>query len=376
MSLYDALKVPRNASSDQIRDAYKKLVRTEHPDKGGDAENFKKIQKAYDILKDDNKRMMYDQTGNENEGGGQPQGPGMDFGNIFNMFGGGGMPGMPGVFPGGFPGMNHQQQSQIRKKKNGKAPARVTQLPLNLRDFTNGRVFRIQLERQKFCKECKGEGSTSLKSCSPCNGSGQRTQHIQMGPFMMQNTGPCDICGGQGKQKGDSCWECKGAGLLKEEKSLEIRIEPGMAPGNTIVFSGESSDSQDYTESGDVIIELQSSDEKTPWVRKGDDLHSSVTITFAQSLVGCKIAIESHPSFDTRVVFSIKAGVINGEELRIAGYGMPKRGSSAKGDAVLTVNIAKPNLSEKECLQKTEHLLKSLFSISELPLIENDHIVL
>ena len=197
-----------------------------------------------------------------------------------------------------------------------------------------------------------------------------------MGPFMMQNTGPCDVCGGQGKQKGDSCWECKGAALLKEEKTLEIRIEPGMAAGNTIVFSGESSDSQDYTEPGDVIIELQASDEKIPWARKGDDLHASVSITFAQSLVGCKVAIDSHPAFDTRVVFQIKAGAINGEELRIAGYGMPKRGSSTKGDAVLTINTVKPNLSERECLQKTEHLLKSLFSVSELPLTENENVVL
>ena len=360
MNLYGALGLSRDANAQQIRESYKNLVRTEHPDKGGNAEKFKEIQKAYDVLRDDGKKSFYDQTGQiqgEDGGNGGNSGMpfgfgGMDMGNMFNMF-----------------------NNSPRKKRAGKAPPRITQISLNMKDYYQGRSYKIQLERQKFCTGCKGEGSTSMKSCAGCNGSGIRTQMIQMGPFMMQNQGPCDMCRGQGKQKGDSCWTCKGSGFTKEEKFFEIRIEQGMAPGNTIVFSGESSDTSDYAEAGDVVIELQAADETIPWQRKGNDLHANVVITFSESLVGCSITITGHPGYETGVIFPIPSGIINGEQVKFSGYGMPKKGSGAKGDAILTVSVNKPTESEREVLVKNYDVFNGLFSVVARTKLATDHTV-
>lgn len=373
MNLYGTLGLERGASTEQVRDAYKGLVKKAHPDRGGDAEKFKQIQKAYEVLSDDGKKAYYDQTGQipgEDGGGGgggqgHPFGFGgvgggipVDIGNIFNMFG------MP---PGGIP--------PGRRKKQGKAPSRITHIPLTLKDYYNGRAFLVQLEKQKFCKDCKGDGSTLMKSCAGCNGSGMKKQIIQMGPFMMENSGPCDMCGGQGKQKGDSCWTCKGSGFTKEEKGLHVRIEPGMAAGNTITFTGESSDTQDYAEAGDVIIELQAADEQSPWERKGDDLHTKVRITYGQSLVGYAVRIASHPGYTGPVVFGIPPGTVNNEVISVKGYGMPKRGTSEKGNAVLTVEVLKPSASEYESLMKARELLINLFQVSAPIKQDGDHFI-
>jgi DnaJ family protein A protein 2 len=198
---------------------------------------------------------------------------------------------------------------------------------------------------------------------------------IQMGPFMMENQGPCDMCSGSGKQKGDNCWSCKGACFTKEEKKLQVRIEEGMMPGQTVVFSGESSDTPDYTEAGDVVIELQAADESVPWIRKGDDLHATCSITYSESLVGTAVRIKDHPGYDGSVVFSIPAGTINGEQNTFKGYGMPKRGSSLKGDAVLTINVIKPSALELKSLLQTRDLLVNLFQVKGLARVDGDHYV-
>ena len=363
MNLYEILGLQKNANSQQIREAYKTLVRKEHPDKGGNAEKFKKIQKAYDILSDDEKRVYYDQTGDSgdqphNEGHGHGHGHGFGFGqghmpDFFNMFG--------------------QGQAPRNRKRAGKAPARVTHIPLTLRDYYQGRLFQIQLDRNRFCKDCKGEGSTSLKTCAGCNGVGSKRQIIQMGPFMMENQLPCDMCDGSGKQKGDSCWTCKGSCFTKEEKKLEVKIEAGSMPGNTVVFSGESSDTPDYTEAGDVVIELQAADETVPWTRNGDDLHAASQIGFSESLVGCTVRISDHPGFTSHVVFSVPAGTLNGDKIRVKGYGMPKKGRSEKGDAIITITVAKPTVAEYKSLVQSRELITNLFQVVEPVKVEGDH---
>ncbi len=375
MNLYETLNLPRGANAQQIRDAYKTLVRTAHPDKGGNAEQFKKIQKAYDVLRDDSKRQYYDMTGEvpgeSGDGGG---GGGMSAGMQF-PFPGGGIPvdihNLFGMFGGGRGG-----GVGPKKKKQGKAPPRVSHIALNLRDFYHGRSFRMQLERQRFCKDCKGDGSTSMKQCEDCHGSGTKVSMVQIGPMVLQNQGPCDKCNGAGRQKGDQCWTCKGGGLSKEEKTLEIRVEPGMAPGMTIVFSGESSDSPDYTEPGDVVLELQEADEESPWQRLGDDLQTRITLSYSESICGTTVRISSHPGFDAGVVFRIPAGVLHTEQLRYKGYGMPRRGGKGTGDAILVIQSTKPSVAERDILEKgTLDQLRTTMSRESKIQSDKDHVV-
>ena len=162
--LYNILGVSRNADESEIKKQYRKLCLTHHPDKGGDEEKFKKIQKAYEVLGDDKRRKMYDQMGivDENESGGMPfgGGGGVDLGSIFaNMFGGGfnpfdQAPNMPG------------------RMKRHKPQPKVHEIPVSLYDFYYGKQIKIQFERQKFCLSCKGEGFSSFKTCNSCNGQG------------------------------------------------------------------------------------------------------------------------------------------------------------------------------------------------------------
>jgi DnaJ-class molecular chaperone len=148
-----------------------------------------------------------------------------------------------------------------------------------------------------------------------------------------------------------------------------------MMPGQTVIFSGESSDTPDYTEAGDVVIELQAADENGPWLRKGDDLHASAQITYSDSLVGSTVRIGGHPGYEGFVVFSVGPGTINGEQIVFKGYGMPKRGLGVKGDAVLTINVAKPNGDELKSLLQTRDLLVNLFQVKGVGRVDGDHYV-
>jgi DnaJ-class molecular chaperone len=148
-----------------------------------------------------------------------------------------------------------------------------------------------------------------------------------------------------------------------------------MMPGQTVVFSGESSDTSDYTEAGDVVIELQAADENCRWFRKGDDLHVNVQISYSESLVGTTVRIEGHPGYEKAVVFPVGPGTINGENIHFKDYGMPKRGLGVKGDAVLTINIIKPNDIELKSLLQARELLVNLFQVKAIERVDGVHYV-
>lgn len=359
--LYAVLGVQKGADAAEIKRAYKKLVVTEHPDKGGNEERFKEIQGAYEVLSDDQKRGFYDATGQVpgEDGGGGGGGGGFPFG-----MGMGGM-GMGGPFPFDirdlFGGLGGGMRGRQAKRQGGKAPARSTQLPLSLNDYYHGKSFQIRLDRQKFCTGCKGEGSKSTQSCAPCHGTGTAKQIIQMGPMMMESHGPCPTCQGEGKQKGPPCNECSGSGFMKEHKDLEIHILGGMSPGETIVFPGVSSDVQGYKEAGDVVIELQAADEDLIWSRDGKLLKTSVVITLTESLLGSIVRIDGHPGFPDGCFVEIPQGTQNAHELRIPGLGMPlEKGGKTYGDGLITVRV-QPTKEEYESLKVQQLFLETIF---------------
>jgi DnaJ family protein A protein 2 len=373
--LYSILGISKGADSSEIKKAYKKLVMTEHPDKGGSEERFKEIQGAYEILSDDQKKSYYDQTGElpgENGGGG---GGGNPFGFPGNPFGGGSPFGGSSPFGGGgaFPfdirdlfgnmGRGPRAGPTGNGPSAGKAPARSTQLPLGLHDFYHGKTFRINLERQKFCSGCKGEGSKVLQSCSACHGNGTVRQIIQMGPMVMESNGPCPQCSGQGKQKGEACGDCAGSCFVKQQKDLEIHIKPGMKPGDTLVFAGESSDVQGYKEAGDVSVELQAADENHCWVRDGTTLKTTVKLCLSESLLGTVISLPGHPGFPAGCVFAVKSGVQHIQVLKYKGLGMPLSGKPGSfGELHVTFNVT-PTSEELSVLQSQKMMLESLFKV-------------
>ena len=272
--LYEILGVPKTASSDEIRKAYRKLAPKLHPDKeGGSQEKFQELQNAYEILSDADKRQIYDTYGEEGlkEGGGG--GGGMDIFDLLMNRGGGG---------GG-------------KKAKPKSKSMLHPLKVTLEDIYCGNSKFLEISRYRICPTCDGSGSKDKGAetkCSGCKGQGRKTivQRIPMG--MVQQVVDCDECRGTGTKIADKdkCKECKGQKAVQKAKALEIHIDKGAADGKRYTFAGESDEVPDVTP-GDIIVEIQV--EKHPkFTRKGADLIYKAEVSLLQALTGFECVFE------------------------------------------------------------------------------------
>jgi DnaJ-class molecular chaperone len=335
-NLYERLGVDKKAGAADIKRAHQRLVKTHHPDKGGDAEEFKKIQQAYEVLMDSEKRRMYDMTG-AIPGEEPPM-------QEMNM--GAGMPGMPfGVpFPFNmadlFPGGGRPKQGPI--KKGYKGPPKVDRLPLSLEQFYYGHTIQMSFDRMKICTDCRGSGAAEKESCGECGGQGQISRTMMMGHMVMQTVGPCTGCNGEGMKTRRACEPCGGTGRVKELRQLEVAIEPGMNPGDQLKFSEACSETLEYDVAGDVIIILDEAESAAGWVRRGADLHQTIVIGLADSLCGCVHTVDDHPKVregEEVVRVRVPAGVVTGDVLKIEAYGMPMKGGGGYGAMILTVRV-------------------------------------
>jgi DnaJ family protein A protein 2 len=353
-SLYENLGLERGADQQEIRRAYLKLSKTEHPDKGGDAERFKVIQNAYEVLSDEQKRAVYDQTGqvqgDEQQGGGMPFGFPFDIGAMFGGMGGG--------FP--FPGMGMGGGGQSRRQKGRKAPPKIHEINLSIHDFFHGKTIQLKFERQRFCDKCKGEGSDTFQQCGECNGSGSVERHMMIGPGMHAvSRGPCAPCGGAGKRAQGTCSKCRGTKFSNHEKILKIEIVPGMKPGESMTFPNECSDHPDFEEPGDVHIVMREADESSTLNRMGDDLSNTVNINLRDSLLGCKRTLQGHPAHPKGLVVEIPPGTIRGDTVVIQGEGMPCVGNTKRGNLQLIISMEVTE-DEKKLLTNNAPMMKTI----------------
>ena len=327
---YARLGVSRTATQEEIKKAYRKEALVHHPDRGGDTAAFQKIEAANSVLSDPQKRAMYDATGSVSE---MPNGPpfGQPFGGgpfnvniseIFgSMFGGRG-------FPGGFTGGGG---GSPRKAPVG--PHKLHEIGVSLSEFYHGKQFELRMKRDTLCSTCDGHGGMHVETCETCHGSGVKVSQVQMGPMMMIQQGPCDGCGQKGKKVRDTCTVCSGKRVTESESVLQVKIEPGMKEGERIVFAGKCSESPDFDRPGDVILVLRaSSAEKGSWVRQEATLLHTVTLTWAEALLGFERVLEDHPSGRPLHIVWTGGFIKDAEVLRVPGWGMPSRGTSDKGD--------------------------------------------
>jgi len=344
-SLYEILGVSKTDSCTTIKKAYFKLARLHHPDKGGDPEKFKEITKASDILTDETKRKIYDETGMTDENMMERQAQGF--------------PGFPGAPAGGFPfefNMNDlfggmfgnppvgPQRGPIRKQR--KPPATVQTIPIRLEQFYLGHRFEIQINRQSFCTKCDHSGAKAKETCRKCNGQGAVTQVIQMGPMAMHTTGPCLDCQGKGERMIEVCAPCNGTGFMNESRKLTVNITPGMRAEESFLFPEVCSDHPAFERPGDAQIMLQE-DPADPayrqFKRTGDrfqHLETTLTLSLAQSLLGGVIRIDGHPGYDEGLFVQIPSGSFQNDHYVLKGFGMPLPGNMGQyGDLLIRIQV-------------------------------------
>ena len=374
-SLYDTLGVSKSDTCTAIKKAYLKLTRIHHPDKGGDAEKFKEITKASDILTDERKRRIYDETGMTDEQmmeRGQAPGGGFPFP--------GGMPGMPGMPPGGFPfefNMNDLfgnmfgnppvgQRGPVRKQK--KPNPTIQTIPITLEQFYLGHRFDININRQSFCTGCDHSGAKSKEICRKCNGQGAITQVVQMGPMAMHTTGPCHDCQGKGERVIEVCGPCSGSGFINDSRKLSVNIVPGTRAEETFHFPEVCSDHPAFERPGDAHIMLQE-DPADPafkaFKRIGDrfqHLETKISLSLSESLFGCVVKIENHPGYDEGLFIQIPAGSFQNDTYCIRGFGMPLSGNiGSYGDLFLRIDVTISAMDRSSFTAHAAELLTPLF---------------
>lgn len=342
---YEVLEISKNASSDEIKKAYRKMALKYHPDKNpGDKEaeeKFKEAAEAYEVLSDENKKARYDQFGHAGVGGaggfgGGGFGGGMSMEDIFSQFG----DIFGGHFGGGFGGFGGGGRPQQVKGSN----LRV-RIKLNLEEMVNGTQKTIKVRKMKLAS-----GATA-KTCPTCNGQGVQLKVMNTMFGQMQTQTTCGTCQGIGKVADKIPAGANAQGLIKEEEEVTINIPAGARDGIQLNVRGKGNDAPFGGIPGDLFVVVEEEEDKTI-KREGDNLHQELYISFAEAALGTQKEIQT---VGGKVKIKIDAGTQSGKILRLAGKGLPSIDSYGKGDMFVHINVWTPQKltpEQKEFFEK------------------------
>jgi len=351
---YDVLGVSKNADEDEITSAYRKQAARHHPDVSEDEnaeEQFKKIQKAKEVLTDDEKRQAYDQMGHErfeqaekhgsfdDRAGGGAAGPFGGMGGQAGGMGGGG--GIGDIFEQFFGnGSGGQQGPQSGADLQ-------TRLEIDLEDAYHGIDKEMTITRPEQCDDCNGTGhppDSDQETCPECGGRGEQTT-VQQTPFgRVQQTQPCRRCEGEGELYDERCSTCRGRGQQRREATLTVEIPAGIHDGQTIRMGGEGAPGDSGARNGDLLIEVSVRDHPD-FDRDGDDLYYQHAVSFPQLVFGDSVQFDT---FDNAVDLEIPAGTQSGERFRLGGKGMPRLRGRGTGDLYVDVRVVTPESLSSE----------------------------
>jgi molecular chaperone DnaJ len=336
-SLYDTLGVPKNASQDELKKAYRKLVREVHPDRNpGNAEaeaRFKEVQSAYDVLSDPEKRKRYDRIGSVNGGPGAG-GTTVDFdlGNfdLGDLFG--------GLF--GNRG-RAREQAQPRGQRGNDVEVEVR---VSFEDALKGVQTTVPVQLELACHTCHGTGAapgTTPITCPECQGSG--VVATSQGLFALQQ--PCPRCRGMGSIVETPCQTCRGSGRERRTKRFTVRIPAGVKDGTKIKLKGKGEAGYGGAPAGDLFVVTRVEPSKI-YERRGDDLVLDVPVSLSEAALGAEVEI---PTPDGRVSLKVPAGSQDGKLLRVKGRGAPRLKGDGRGDLLARLKVSVPQkLSKKE----------------------------
>jgi molecular chaperone DnaJ len=348
---YQVLGVDRNASDEEIKKSYRHLALKYHPDRNpGDkeAENrFKEAAEAYEVLRDPEKRHIYDQYGHEGL-----QGTGFHgfrgFEDIFSSF----SDIFQDFFGGGF-------RSRTRVQRGADLQY---DLKISFLDAAFGQEREIDVPRFEQCSRCDGSGVEPghiLEVCRTCGGRGQVTR--SQGFFRISTT--CPDCRGSGEIITNPCTACKGAGRIEEFRKIKVKIPPGINTGMRLKLRGEGELSRDGGPPGDLYVEIFVEPHEF-FQREGDDVICHVPISFVQAALGTHLEV---PTIEGVEKVSIAKGTQPDDTIRLHGKGVPKLRGTGRGDQIIIVDVRTPtNLTRRQ-----KELLRELAKLEDANMHEN-----
>ena len=353
---YEVLGLQKSASEDEIKKAFRKAAKENHPDlHPGDKEaeaRFKEINEAYEVLSDPDKKSRYDQFGfagvdpNFGAGAGGAYSGGFgdfDLGDIFGN-----------IFGGGFGGSARTRNSPM------KGESIRQNVSISFEEAAFGCDKKITFNRVETCPDCGGSGcapGSSPQTCPDCRGTGTVVTQRQTMFGVMQTQTDCPKCGGRGKIINDPCKKCRGLGNVRRQKSIDFSIPAGIDDGQTVSKRGEGHAGLNGGPNGDLLVSVSVRPHEY-FTREGTSVLLTYPISVTQAILGAEVEV---PTLDGKVKYTIPEGTQSGTVFRLRGKGIPYlRSQDRRGDQFVTVSVEIPKALTKEQRELVEKLASSM----------------
>ena len=339
---FEVLEVQRTASDDEIKAAYRRLAMRWHPDRNNGSkeaeEKFKELTEAYDVLRDPQKRAMYERYGEAGlRGGGMPGGfHHFDLSEALNVF----------MRDFGFGGMEFGTARQGGSVRTG-ADVKVT-LQLTLEEVAKGVDRLVTIKLLDACDRCSGQGAepgSRAQVCQSCGGAGEvrRAQRSFFGQFI--TVAPCPTCKGEGSVIASPCRKCRGDGRVRVDRDVNVHVPAGVATGQYMTLRGVGNAGSRGGPRGDIHVVFDVADDPR-FDRDGEDLYTEVLVTYPQLVFGADLTV---PTVTGSVVLSMPTGTQSGQVFHLRGRGLPRVNTGGTGDLHVRVQLWTPDrLTEKE----------------------------
>jgi molecular chaperone DnaJ len=351
---YDVLGVPKGASADEIKKAFRRAAIEHHPDRGGDETKFKEINEAYEVLKDDAKRKRYDQFGHAGVGGSAGGNPFEGFGgfggaggaqNVNFDFGDLGLGDIFGSFFGG------GQQAGGRRTQKGRDVE--TRVEISFEQAVFGTEVELNMNIEDACEHCKGttvEPGYQLQTCDQCGGSGQVVTVTKTIFGNIQQATICPKCSGRGKIPEKVCSVCRGKGTKLKTQHVMLKIPAGIDDGATIRLR-EHGEAIANGPKGDLFVNIRVKPHKK-FTREGDLILSDEHVDMVDATLGTEIEVET---VDGPVRMKVPAGTQSGSDFKLSAHGVPRLKGDTRGAHIVTIIVDIP----KKLTKHQEELLQA-----------------
>ncbi len=355
---YETLGVPRTAPDDDIKKAYRKLAMTYHPDRNNGSreaeERFKEITEAYDVLRDPNKRSMYDRYGEAGLRGGAGGFHHVDLSEALNIFMRdlGGMSGFGDLFGGRSGGQAGPRTG---------SDIRIT-MPLTLAEVETGVTKTVTVKLLTGCDRCEGTGAeagTKAVRCATCAGTGEvrRAQKSFFGQVI--TVAACPTCSGEGSVVASPCRQCRGEGRVRTDQEVAVKVPPGVATGQYMTMRGVGNIGPRGAGRGDILVVFEV-EEDPRFERDGEDLYCEALVTYAQLVFGADVSV---PTVSSSVTLRVPPRTESGQAFHLKGRGLPRVNASGSGDLHVRLQLYTP----EELAPEEETLIKRLGEIQTAP---------